>query len=84
MAEKIAASTENAGIVATTLMLISTWMDWLNDNHLAVISLCAIATFIVTGIASYFRIKMRKRELDIYESEVKNKKRRADDKESRQ
>jgi len=80
MAQRIAGVTENTGLVTIILIWISTSMDWLNDNHLAVISIVTILTGIVTIFAAVYRHKLRKREVDLYQEEVRHKTRRKEDK----
>jgi hypothetical protein len=73
MAERLAQGTEAAGITALIILWISSTMDWLNDNHLAVISIVTIITGIVTVIAAIYRYRLNKRRVDLYEQEVKKK-----------
>jgi len=80
MAEKLAQGTETAGTVTVAILSISAWMDWLNDNHLAVISIVTIITGLVTIIAARYRYVLNKRRVDLYEKEVKHKTRRKEDK----
>ena len=80
MAERLAQGTEGAGLATIIVIWISASLDWLNDNHFAVISIVAIMTGIVTVVAAIYRYKLGKREVDIYEESIRNKKRRTTDK----
>ena len=86
MGERIAQVTEAGGIVALVVIWTSSKMEWLNENHFAVISIVAVITGIVTIAAAIYRkrnndrmVTLRERELDIYETEVKTKTRRKTD-----
>ena len=80
IAQAVAQVTETAGITTLVVIWISASLKWLNENHLAVISIVAILTFIVTAIAARYRHVLRKREIYLYELEVKGKIRRKEDK----
>jgi hypothetical protein len=54
-------------------------MEWLNDNHLAVISITAMITCGVVALSALFRYILNKRRVDLYEQEVKHKIRRKGD-----
>lgn len=79
MAERLAQGTEVAGFTTIIVMWTSSIMGWLNDNHLAVISIVTIITGIVTVVAAIYRYRLNRRRVDIYEKEVENKIRRKDD-----
>ncbi len=80
MAERIAQGAEGAGLITVITIWVSASMNWLNDNHLAVISIVTIITGLVTVISAVYRYKLKKRELDIYYTDVLNKGRRKGDK----
>jgi len=80
MAERLAQGVEVGGITTILLIWTSSTMDWLNDNHLAVISIVTIITGIVTAIAAVYRYRLNKRRVDLYQKEVELKIRRKEDK----
>lgn len=80
MDERIAQETVVAGGTTLILIWISSTMEFLNENHSAVIALTAVITGIVTIIAAIYRHKLNKRRIELYEQEVKAKVRRKEDK----
>jgi len=80
MAERLAQGVEVGGITTILLIWTSSTMDWLNDNHLAVISIVTIITGLVTAVAAIYRYRLNKRRIDIYEREIEHKTRRKEDK----
>jgi len=77
-------TTETAGLATLIVLWISAGMDWLNENHLAVIALVAIVTGIVTILAAIFKHKLNERikirMVELREKEVAHKIRRKEDK----
>ena len=69
MEEKIYATGEHASIWATLAITIGGWMshtnEWMNENHLAVISYCAIVTAISGVVFGVLRYRLRSKELKL-------------------
>lgn len=74
MAARTAQVTEAGGLGAIITIWISASMDWLNENHYAIYSIVAIITGIVTIVAAVCRIRLKRRELEIYQQDVNNHK----------
>lgn len=64
MEDKALQAGEYGSGVATVAFFISVIMEWLNENHFAVISMCAILTAISTVIFGFLRHRLQKIKLN--------------------